>query len=453
MLQLRERVPDQSIRSGGPPDEPPRRRRRLLVALGVASVVVLLAASVAALTSAGGGTTDHTDRVAAGAPSTAPPSPEGVVTAVAGDNPPQTPGAIAGGSAVAAPKSPQSRAPRAASPSGTGAASSCTPPGQTPYPQTVPEGITTGPDGALWFTDTLGVGRITTDGTYASFPVSGLARGARNPIVSGPDGALWFGEKGRIGRLTTTGQFRSYPLPDADALTGAIVVGPDDAMWFTEMDSQRPPAIARIDTNGDLKEFPLPGTAQPTGITAGPDGALWVIRGTISRVSLDGTVTDYPITPPDSMNFNSVVSYGITAGPDGAIWFTTTDELHRMTLDGHDTVAAKVGTDRPNRSPSGGTPPSVRDLTIAGGDFWISDAVDGSFGPGYVYRVPGQPPYTAGEAKSYTGDEPVAMTRGPDGAIWVGTAPTYTGDGTFHAATILRITADGTTVVKVLPYC
>lgn len=78
-----------------------------------------------------------------------------------------------------------------------------------------PWGITTGPDGALWFTEAscvrepgsgciIGnkIGRITTTGLLTEFRVPSDGSGPHS-ITTGPDGALWFTEYygSRVGRL------------------------------------------------------------------------------------------------------------------------------------------------------------------------------------------------------------------------------------------------------------
>ena len=52
--------------------------------------------------------------------------------------------------------------------------------------------ITTGPDGALWFTNygNRTIGRITTSGVVTVFTNADITH--PDDIVSGPDGALWF---------------------------------------------------------------------------------------------------------------------------------------------------------------------------------------------------------------------------------------------------------------------
>ena len=71
-----------------------------------------------------------------------------------------------------------------------------------------PYGITSGPDGALWFTNSgnNSIGRITTGGTVTNYTGTGIS--GPEGITSGPDGALWFTNSGNnsIGRITTGGR-------------------------------------------------------------------------------------------------------------------------------------------------------------------------------------------------------------------------------------------------------
>lgn len=83
-------------------------------------------------------------------------------------------------------------------------------------PGTGPYALTTGPDGALWFT-LVGSGEIgrldTGTGGTDLFPVGPDT--APTIITSGPDGALWFTEYGahRIGRITVDGEVTHIALP------------------------------------------------------------------------------------------------------------------------------------------------------------------------------------------------------------------------------------------------
>lgn len=186
-------------------------------------------------------------------------------------------------------------------------------------PGFTPNFITAGPDGALWFTGLQSnqIGRITTGGavTAYSLPFDG---GQPDGIAAGPDGALWFAEVGPnlIGRVTTTGEMSSYPVPTQNSAPGFIAAGSDGALWFTEQDASK---IGRITTSGSITEYPLqPANSDPGGITAGPDGALWfVVDGGIGRITTDGVITEYPNPNP-----NSGDGFGITNGSDGHLWFT-----------------------------------------------------------------------------------------------------------------------------------
>ena len=63
------------------------------------------------------------------------------------------------------------------------------------------------------------IGRITTSGQVRDFPLpTADSCGYLQSITTGPDGALWFTEVGFdgggwIGRITTSGQVRNFPLP------------------------------------------------------------------------------------------------------------------------------------------------------------------------------------------------------------------------------------------------
>src|SRR5271155_1683868 len=69
-----------------------------------------------------------------------------------------------------------------------------------------PIGITSSPDGALWFTNSDStIGRISTGGTVTNYTGTGIS--VPRGITSGPDGALWFTNSGNnsIGRISTGG--------------------------------------------------------------------------------------------------------------------------------------------------------------------------------------------------------------------------------------------------------
>jgi hypothetical protein len=111
-----------------------------------------------------------------------------------------------------------------------------------------PSGITAGPDGASWFTNSgnNSIGRITTGGVVTNYTGTGIS----NPsgITIGPDGALWFTNAGNsIGRITTGGVITNYTGTGINIPEG-ITVGPDGAMWFTNSGNN---SIGRITTGSN----------------------------------------------------------------------------------------------------------------------------------------------------------------------------------------------------------
>ena len=183
------------------------------------------------------------------------------------------------------------------------------------------DGITTGPDGAIWFTSngTAQVGRITqfADPSIPPelFDVSTV--GFRpGDITTGPDGRLWFtmSEAHKIGAITTGGSPTSYQLAFGADPSGIASSG--GALWFTQHGFD---SIGRIPTFGlPVTEFGPTGTG-PSGIALGPDGALWFTEkevGKIGRMTTTGRITEFALPDPRSQ------PGGIVAGPDGAMWFT-----------------------------------------------------------------------------------------------------------------------------------
>jgi virginiamycin B lyase len=86
-------------------------------------------------------------------------------------------------------------------------------------------------------------------------------------ITTGPDGALWFAESegNNIGRITTAGAFIEFSIPTALSYPIGITTGPDGALWFTEQGGSK---IGRITTGGVITEFPIPNSGDPDDITA-----------------------------------------------------------------------------------------------------------------------------------------------------------------------------------------
>jgi virginiamycin B lyase len=103
--------------------------------------------------------------------------------------------------------------------------------------------IVAGSDGALWFAELNAgkIGRIPVSATPANPNIKeyALPNAGSNPgpqpwdITTGPDGALWFTElaAGKVGRITTAGIITEYATPGSASPQG-IVAGPDGGLWF-----------------------------------------------------------------------------------------------------------------------------------------------------------------------------------------------------------------------------
>jgi virginiamycin B lyase len=212
--------------------------------------------------------------------------------------------------------------------------------------------ITMGPDGNLWFIGTSSsgnnnpaIGRLTPNGVFTSFAAPGNFHTLAG-LTAGPNGHVWFteeedgvtlGEQPAIGEINTAGVSTLHairqgttldPNRGVDVDPQAITTGPDGALWSTELG-----AIGRITTQGKIEQFPLPTpTVNPKSIATGPDGALWFTDGAaIGRITTTGTITTYPLPA------NSSAEY-ITKGPDGNLWFT-----ENLPADGGNATKAAIG--------------------------------------------------------------------------------------------------------------
>ena len=147
-------------------------------------------------------------------------------------------------------------------------------------------GITTGPDGKIWFTWADAshdhVGRIGTDGTLANFSPTPNFRGGASPggapdIALGNDGNVWATQPdgNGVARITPSGGISDITPPTAGAGAQGIVAGPDGNLWYTESKAGN---IARVTTSGTVTEFKIntPGSS-PSAITVGRDNTLWFI--------------------------------------------------------------------------------------------------------------------------------------------------------------------------------
>jgi streptogramin lyase len=274
-------------------------------------------------------------------------------------------------------------------------------PGARPY------GITAGPDGNLWFTESNAgtVGKITPDGAITEYHI----RKGSGPygITAGPDGNIWFTERypgpngeTRIGKLTTDGQLTEY-LIGSFVQPWDITVGPDGALWFTEEDAD---FIGRITTDGAYTEYSTGTCCYPTEITSAGRFLWFTMEQGPSIVKMDTQGFVQTFNYPDA----SELAYAIATGPDGKIW-------------GSDIIGPHVVRVAPG---------GVHTLKVAGSQTGVAGLATGPDGllwftendssrVGAVDTSTGQ---TVRFLKLPPQRRPIGITAGPDGNVWVAEA-------------------------------
>jgi streptogramin lyase len=271
-----------------------------------------------------------------------------------------------------------------------------------------PRGITVGPDGNLWFTESGAnkIAQITITGGVSTASEYAVTTASSGPlqIVTGPDGDLWFTENSgnNVGEVTTLGVVTEYKPATTGSAPFGITVGSDSNLWFTEAGK----TIGRVTTAGIISEYPvLTAGSNPFGITSGPDGNLWIAEysgNKIGKMSTAGVlVAEYPAFSGGGSN-----PWGITTGPDGNIWYTEygVGRIGKMTTTG------TLGNDYPVPSGAGSQPSTI--VAAPDGNLWFTEYSGSKIG-----RIT-----TAGVVTEYgppTGSSgPYGITVGPDGSLW-----------------------------------
>jgi virginiamycin B lyase len=269
-----------------------------------------------------------------------------------------------------------------------------------------PTEVTTGPDGALWFTEESGnaIGRVTTSGDFTQYSLPN-SDSAPYDIVTGPDGALWFTEQtgDRIGRITTSGSISEYHIPTDYATVSpeGITVGPDGNLWFTEASTGE---IGQITTSGSITQYTIPWESNPIDIVTGPDGNLWFTDeggNAIGRLTTSGDFTEYSLSEYESDPLS------ITVGPDGNLWFTQ----------GPSRLIGSITTSGVISEHSYPLDYGSANYITTGPDGALWFTASGGPDGGYIGRIT-----TSGLVEAYpstaTSSSPWGITTGPDGNLW-----------------------------------
>ena len=264
-----------------------------------------------------------------------------------------------------------------------------------------PYTIVAGPDGALWFTESIGnkIGRINTKGVFHEFNVPTGESGPYG-IATGADGNIWFTERfgDQIGRFEFLGQhITEFPIPTPFAQAWEIAPGADGLLYFTEEDAHQ---IGMINTDGLIQqEVPIGSFGFPTGIAPGSDAKMWFtieIGDMIGRIDGFGQIDTFPYSQ------NQTLPWDITPGPDGNLWFSELAgrAIGRMTTAGTTT-----------EFPIPGDFSGIAGVAAGwDGNIWYTENDTNHVGSidlnGTIL-----PKYD-------TGERPLSITPGPDGNMW-----------------------------------
>jgi streptogramin lyase len=193
-----------------------------------------------------------------------------------------------------------------------------------------PLSITTGPDGALWFTEGMAdqIGRVTTAGAFSEYPLPSRDTMHANPegIATGPDGAIWFTQplRGNLGRLDP----KTHVITEVPGVGGggqvggqSMRLGPDGRLWIDDVQ-----AAAAFTTKGVGTFYVSPNANAWMNVVVpgGPGGDAWALDqrgGQVDRITPGGNVSVVPLTAPASSGMSGAIG-GMVVGPDGALWFT-----------------------------------------------------------------------------------------------------------------------------------
>src|SRR5262249_60494427 len=117
-------------------------------------------------------------------------------------------------------------------------------------------------------------------------------------ITTGPDGALWFTESNvnQIGRITTDGTtIAEFLVPTADSGPLGITTGPDGALWFTELNRNQNGRLALTMVN--THDFNADGRSDIAWRDTSGNIAIWEMNGTAVLNPNTAGVGDVRTTP------------------------------------------------------------------------------------------------------------------------------------------------------------
>jgi len=211
-------------------------------------------------------------------------------------------------------------------------------------------------------------------------------------------------------RMTPTGEFHEYRVSGQSGRENSIVSGPDGALWFTEWCGK----IGRLAPSGGVMEYPMPAGRVPQAITVGPDGAIWFTEfGKIGRITTSGNISEFVLPAGHDAGPN------IVSGSDGNLWFISGQghTVGRMTTSGAYTeyfVSHK-------KNQYGQLSENVVAITAGpDGALWLTGAAEATAHTPYVSSLIRMT--TAGKVSKFRLPSgllvPFSIAAGSDGALW-----------------------------------
>ncbi len=274
-------------------------------------------------------------------------------------------------------------------------------------PGNQPGDMTIGNDGNVWFVDhaTNKIGRITKTGGIAGF----AAKAGSHPtsITTGSDGGVWFTEPGTnsVGRASAAGVIRHIALPPTIKSARGITAGPDGRIYVVGYSSHNVGVINP--TTHAVRVFAtLPVGSGPVRITSGPDGNLWVTESkkhAVARITMAKAVTS--VNLPVGAAASRIVS-----GPDGNLWVTEPG-LNRVAI-------VSPGGGAPHQISVSGKPTGITAGPETGTEYmWVT--CQSGTGGNAIARIPVLAPRTVKKYAIPTAKSlPSGITVGADGNIW-----------------------------------
>jgi streptogramin lyase len=166
-------------------------------------------------------------------------------------------------------------------------------------------------------------GSVSQAQVLEEFPTPSFAADP-SAITAGSDGAVWFtedrgraieGRTGAIGRIDREGAIVEFDIPGR---AFDLVTGPDGELWFPILLTGGGWRLGRMTTAGAYSEIRLQGDPRLGGfITVGSDGNFWVNEypSKVLRVMPSGSYTEFSL--PEGHGASNLVT-----GPDG-VWSLT----------------------------------------------------------------------------------------------------------------------------------